>query len=238
YPKNHENQNLIHPKESYEIGSDDYPDQPNVWLPEHVLPGYRTFMTNFYWDSWENGKMILKALAIGLGLDDEDYFLRFHTGHENQLRLLHYPPVPAASIEDGSMARMDAHSDWGSITMLFQDECGGLQIADPNNPGHFMDAKPLQDAIILNIGDLLQRWSNDTLKSSLHRVTLPPLQDRFSGHQRLTRARYSIPYFVAPIGSSVIETIPTCVDERTPKKYGGVCWDEYRLMRGSAQYVS
>lgn len=121
--------NLIHPsKESYEIGSDDYPDQPNIWLPEHILPGYRNFMTNFYWDSWENGKMILKALAIGLGLDDEDFFLRFHTGHENQLRLLRYPPVPAARIEDGSMTRMDAHSDWGSITMLFQDECGGLQV--------------------------------------------------------------------------------------------------------------
>lgn len=72
--------------------------------------------------------MILKALAIGLGLDDEDFFLRFHTGHENQLRLLRYPPVPAARIEDGSMTRMDAHSDWGSITMLFQDECGGLQV--------------------------------------------------------------------------------------------------------------
>lgn len=72
--------------------------------------------------------MILKAMAIGLLLDDEDYFLRFHSGHENQLRLLHYAPIPAASVEDGSMTRMDAHSDWGSITILLQDDCGGLQV--------------------------------------------------------------------------------------------------------------
>ncbi|KAL8691729.1 MAG: hypothetical protein Q9224_004107, partial [Gallowayella concinna] len=89
-------------KESYEIGSDKYAEQPNVWLPNDVLPGFRDFMTRFYWDSWENAKMILKAMAIGIGLDDEDYFLRYHSGHENQLRLLHYPSVPAAKIEDES----------------------------------------------------------------------------------------------------------------------------------------
>ncbi|KAI4132409.1 MAG: hypothetical protein LQ341_006279 [Variospora aurantia] len=228
-----------HPhKESYEIGSDDYKDQPNVWLPEHVLPGFRNFMTSFYWHSWENAKMILQAMAIGIGLEDEDYFLRYHSGHENQLRLLHYPSVPAASLEEGSMTRMDAHSDWGSITMLFQDNCGGLQIGDPNKPGQFIDAKPLQDAIVLNIGDLLQRWSNDTLKSSLHRVTLPPRQDRFTGDERLTQERYSIPYFVGPIGTSIIETIPKCIDERHPPKYDPVTWDDYRLMRGSMQYMN
>lgn len=88
-------------------------------------------MTNFYWGSWENAKMILQAMAIGIGLDDEDYFLRYHSGHENQLRLLHYPPVPASDLEKQSMTRMDAHSDWGSITMLLQDDCGGLQVPQP-----------------------------------------------------------------------------------------------------------
>ncbi|KAL8917798.1 MAG: hypothetical protein Q9172_005687 [Xanthocarpia lactea] len=146
-------------KESYEIGSDNYPEQPNVWLPDNVLPGFRQFMTAFYWDSWENAKMILQAMAIGIGLD-EDYFLRYHSGHENQLRLLHYPPVPAANIEDHSMTRMSAHSDWGSITMLYQDDCGGLEIENPQKKGEFIAAEPLQDAIVLNVGDLLQRWSN------------------------------------------------------------------------------
>ncbi|KAL8670378.1 MAG: hypothetical protein Q9168_005083 [Polycauliona sp. 1 TL-2023] len=223
-------------KESYEIGSDDYPEQPNIWLPDHVLPGFRDFMTNFYWHSWENAKMILKAMAMGIGLDDEDYFLHYHSGHENQLRLLHYPPVPAANVENDSSTRMAAHSDWGSITMLFQDDCGGLQIENPNKQGDFIAADPLQDAIVLNVGDLLQRWSNDNLKSSLHRVTLPPRQDRFTGDEKLTRSRYSIPYFVSPKEKAIIQTIRECIDETHPAKYGPVRWDEYRLMRGSMQY--
>ncbi|KAL9601263.1 MAG: hypothetical protein Q9219_002668 [cf. Caloplaca sp. 3 TL-2023] len=136
------------------------------------------------------------------------------------------------------MSRMDAHSDWGSITMLLQDDCGGLQIENLNKAGDFIDAKPLRDAIVLNVGDLLQRRSNDMLRSSLHRVTLPPLQDRFAGDDKLTRAHYSIPYFVGPIGKSIIETLPRCVNKDRPAKYAPINWDDYRLMRGSMQYES
>lgn len=116
-------------QESYEIGSESNTDQPNVWLPEHVLPGFREFTTEFYWECHEAAKMILRAMAIGIGLPDEEYFLASHSGHNNQLRLLHYPPVPAADLENHSVARMPAHSDWGSITLVFQDDCGGLEVS-------------------------------------------------------------------------------------------------------------
>jgi isopenicillin N synthase-like dioxygenase len=69
-------------------------------------------------------------MALGIGLDDQEFFAPSHPGHNNQLRLLHYPPVPAANIEDQPSTRMAAHSDWPSITMLFQDDCGGLQVYD------------------------------------------------------------------------------------------------------------
>ncbi|KAL9105012.1 MAG: hypothetical protein Q9163_000109 [Psora crenata] len=147
-------------KESYEIGSEEDPDQPNVWLPEDVLPGYRTFMMDFYWECHRAAQTILSVMALGIGLSDEEYFRPSHTGHNNQLRLLHYPPVPAAALEEQRVSRMDAHSDWGSITMLFQDDCGGLQIEDPHKPGNFVDVPPLKDAIVMNVGDLMMRWSN------------------------------------------------------------------------------
>ena len=114
-------------KESYEIGSQWNKDQPNVWLPDGVLPGFREFMQDFYWECHAAAQTILSAMAVGLGLPNENHFRPTHPGHNNQLRLLHYPPVPAATIESGSAARMQAHSDWGSITLLFQDDCGGLQ---------------------------------------------------------------------------------------------------------------
>ena len=120
-------------------------------------------MTDFYWECHKAAESIMSAMALGIGLPDENYFRPSHPGHNNQLRLLHYPPIPAATLESQSATRMDAHSDWGSITMLFQDDCGGLQIENPHQKGVFVDAPPLKDAIVMNIGDLMMRWSNGQL---------------------------------------------------------------------------
>ncbi|GME57722.1 Isopenicillin N synthase [Neofusicoccum parvum] len=223
-------------KESYEIGSEKCENMPNVWLPDEVLPGFRGFMTDFYWKCFGTAQDILRALALGIGLDNEDFLLKFHNGHNNQLRLLHYPPVEKEKLESNSMARMPAHTDWGSITMLFQDDCGGLQVEDPHNAGKFVEAVPIKNAIIMNVGDLLMRWSNDYLKSTLHRVTLPPLQPELVDGKAMTRARYSIPYFVSPDPSAVIECLPACADEQNPVKYGPVVQEDYRRMRAKLQY--
>lgn len=118
-------------------------------------------MNAFYWECFKVGGEILRAIALGLGLDnDEDYILKKHSGHNNQIRLLHYPPVPAEELESQRMARCPAHTDWSTITMLFQDDCGGLEVEDITNPGTFVSATPVKNAIIMNVGDLLQMWSN------------------------------------------------------------------------------
>jgi isopenicillin N synthase-like dioxygenase len=147
-------------QESYEIGSEENGEQPNVWLPEAVFPGFRKFMVDFYWECSKASREILTAIGTGIGLKDPKFLLKFHSGHNNQLRLLHYPPIPAAQLENESRARMPAHSDWGSITMLFQDDCGGLEVENQHNPGEFIKATPLKNAIVMNVGDLLMRWSN------------------------------------------------------------------------------
>ncbi|EHL01205.1 putative UPF0676 protein [Glarea lozoyensis 74030] len=210
--------------------------KPNVWLPEEVLPGFREFMTDFYWTCSQTSQEILKAIGLGMNLQDPDFILKFHSGHNNQLRLLHYPPIPAAQLENELSARMPAHSDWGSITMLFQDDCGGLEVENQHVPGEFIKVTPLKNAIVMNIGDLLMRWSNDWLKSTLHRVTLPPASDRFTGEERMTRARYSIPYFISPDIDARIEVMPECATEGNPIKYEPVVQREYRLMRAKLQY--
>lgn len=147
-------------QESYEVGSEANNEQPNVWIPDKVLPGYKEFMMEFYWECSKASHRILAAMGTGLRLGDPEFFLKFHSGHNNQLRLLHYPPIPAADLQDGTSARMPVHSDWGSITLLFQDDCGGLEIERPDAPGHFMKATPYKNAMIVNVGDLLMRWSN------------------------------------------------------------------------------
>lgn len=165
-------------------------------------------MTEFYQECNTTSKEILKAMGLGLRLADPDFFLKFHSGVNNQLRLLHYPPIPAEELETETSARMPAHSDWGSITILFQDDCGGLEIEDQKRPGKFIRARPLENAIVMNVGDLFSRWTNgkqvtsrkrmeteiltcnlDYLRSTLHRVYLPPSADRFTGEERITCAR-------------------------------------------------
>ncbi|OQE20802.1 hypothetical protein PENFLA_c016G02657 [Penicillium flavigenum] len=220
-------------KESYDIGSDENTTEPNQWLPEYSLPGFCDFMLRFYWECFRVGAEVLQALAVGLELD-ENHLLEKHSGHNNQLRLLHYPPIRSEAIETGRAARCPAHTDWSSITLLFQDDCGGLEVEDVSSPGIFISATPIKNAIVMNVGDLLQRWSNDLLRSTSHRVTLPPLPDRFEGTDRMTRRRFSIPYFMSPDPDAVIECIP-CVGEGDAK-YEPITQAEYNQMRASMQY--
>ncbi|KAI1332766.1 hypothetical protein F5Y16DRAFT_418711 [Xylariaceae sp. FL0255] len=243
--KQAESRKISDVKESYEVGSEDLTLQPNVWLPEETLPGFRSFATEFYWQCHQVAKELLRVLARGLGLNDEDFFIRFHSGVNNQLRLLHYPPVEADRLASDEVARMPAHSDWGSITMLFQDSCGGLQVEDPTEPGRFVDATPVDGALVMNVGDLLMRWSNDYLKSTLHRVTLPPppkdAPEVGTGSAAkipvMTSSRYSIPYFVSPDPTAMIECIPACASAQNPPRYPPVVQEDYRRMRARGQYA-
>ncbi|KAJ5665934.1 uncharacterized protein N7477_008382 [Penicillium maclennaniae] len=238
-------------KESYDIGSEDNSSQPNQWISEESLPGFRAFMNRFYWECFRVGGEILQALAIGLDLD-ENHLLLKHSGNNNQLRLLHYPSIPAEALERHRAARCPAHTDWSSITLLFQDDCGGLEVEDVNKPGSFIPATPIKNAIVMNVGDLLQRWSNslwpepcssvvcsDSCRSSpFYKPSShsPPLSNRFEGEQRITRERYSIPYFLAPDPDSVIECIPSCMGVDEPAKYEPITQAGYNKMRASMQY--
>jgi isopenicillin N synthase-like dioxygenase len=223
-------------KESYEVGSESNTEQPNVWLPPDVLPEWQPTMQKFYWTCFEAAKTILRALALGIGLPEEQ-LLELHSGNYSQLRLLNYPPIPAKSLEiGGGFERMPAHTDWTTISFLFQDECGGLQVEDPKRPGNFVDVDPLAGALVMNIGDLMMRWSNDILLSTRHRVTLPPKQDRITGEGRLTRQRKSIVYFLSTDPDTTIETMVSCIDEKHPAKYEPITQREYNAMKASMQY--
>jgi isopenicillin N synthase-like dioxygenase len=147
-------------KEGYEIGSEENREQPNVWLPEKTLPGFRQATSTFYWKCSKVAQAAMQALAMGIGLEDPSHLINYHSGHNNQLRLLHYPPVAVADLQSKKVARMPAHTDWSTITLLFQDDCGGLEIEDPYQAGSFVSATPMKDACVMNVGDLLMRWSN------------------------------------------------------------------------------
>ena len=144
------------------MGSEHNPAQQNIWLPEEVLPGYREFMNRLYGELHVAAQRVLGAMCLGLGLTSEETsrMSKLHSGVNNQLRLLHYPPVEAEKLEQQVVGRMPAHQDWSSFTMVFQDACGGLELEDPQHSGTFIPAKPIRGAAILNVGDMLQRYTN------------------------------------------------------------------------------
>jgi len=170
-------------------------------------------------------------MAVALDLQ-EDYFLQFHTVADNQLRLLHYPQVPNVHLENETFARISAHSDFGTITLLFQDEVSGLEVEDPSNPGVFIPVPVIPNSVLVNAGDFMARWSNDVIKSTVHRVRSPPgtsLDD-------MVPDRYSIPYFCCCDFSTVVDAIPGTWGEGKEKKYEPISAMDYIMKRMAALY--
>ena len=103
-------------------------------------------------------------------------------------------------------------------TWLCRDNVGGLEVQNPRT-GDYIRATPIPDTIVVNVGDLLSRWSNDTVRSTLHRVVAPPAQEATG----MTPTRYSIAFFCNPNEGQLVECLPTCFDDgERPKKYGAV----------------
>ncbi|KAF2968201.1 hypothetical protein GQX73_g5399 [Xylaria multiplex] len=221
-------------KESYEIGSECDPVQQNIWLPEDALPNFRSYMTDLYIKLCAVSKIVLRAISIGLGLDStaSAALTELISDHHCQLRLLHYPAISKEKLENEMIARLPAHHDWGTFTMLFQDSRGGLELQDPATQC-FHRAEPKEGAFVINIGDMLQRFTNDYFISAVHRVSLPDLDNAPSSG---IPARYSIPFFVCPDFSYTVSTHPKFISGETPAKYDPVKFDEYGVMVSKYQY--
>ena len=116
-------------------------------------------------------------------------------------------------------------------TLLFQDSIGGLEVKDCHS-GEFVKAKPIPGTIVVNVSDMLQAWTNDKLKSTLHRVVKPYAVDRDGFYP----ARYSIAYFCTPNFDATIECLPTCFDESNPPKYAPFNSWEYLAARLNSTY--
>lgn len=151
--------------------------------------------------------MRLSACALDL---PEDFFVPYYDRHRAELRCAHYP-AQAVEPEPGQL-RYGAHSDYGAMTLLRQDDApGGLQACTKS--GEWIDVRPVADAYVINIGDLMARWTNDRWRSTLHRVVNPPRDAR--GPTR----RLSLVLFTGPNKDAIIEGLPTCVDADHPAKY-------------------
>ncbi|EDU42854.1 thymine dioxygenase [Pyrenophora tritici-repentis] len=221
-------------KESMEIGRDDQPEMPNMWPSgDEAAKEFKEQMVEFFETCKNLHMQIMRAIALGMGIE-EMWFDGFTDAGDNTLRLLHYPGVSKSIFKrnDGQQqVRAGEHSDYGSITLLFQDARGGLQVRSPK--GTFVDATPIEGTIVINAGDLLARWSNDTIKSTKHRVMEPPPKPEDADKDEYP-PRYSIAYFCNPNADRKIEAIPGTFENG--RKYDDVMSGDYLIQRLTATY--
>jgi isopenicillin N synthase-like dioxygenase len=175
---------------------------PNVW-PEEVQSFRDTFLELFAAFD-QAGLRILAAIARHLGLP-ADYFEDTVKDGNSVLRLLHYPPIPG----DGPNVRAGAHEDINTITLLLGAEEAGLELLD--REGNWLAVSPKPGDLAVNIGDMLQRLTNNVLRSTTHRVVNPP-------PERRGQSRYSMPFFLHFRPDFPIETLPECLEGR-PNHY-------------------
>ena len=157
----------------------------------------------------ETAKVVLQALALYLKLD-EHYFDEFIEGGNSILRAIHYPPITEAPKE---AERAAAHGDINLITLLMGAQGGGLQVLNRQN--QWIDAVAQPDELMINIGDMLSRLTNNLLPSTIHRVVNPPKEQWAS-------SRYSLPFFMHPIPRMPLNCLPETVDETHPKQYDDI----------------
>lgn len=161
---------------------------PNQWptTPADMRPAFQA-----YFDAvGALGRDLLGVMALSLGLS-RDFFERFYTKPLQRTQMLHYPPQPP--VIDADRFGVAPHSDYGCVTLLWQDETGGLQVRDRTTKS-WIEAEPITGTLVVNVGDLLERWSNDRFASTPHRVI-----------NRSGKTRFSIATFYDPDFSAVID---------------------------------
>ena len=166
----------------------------------------------------KTGIYVLRALAIYIGID-EHYFDHWASNGNSILRPIHYPPIKE---EPKGAERAGAHGDINLITLLMGASTGGLQVL--RKDGEWIDAIPEEDELVINVGDMLERLTNNKLRSTIHKVVNPP-------KEQWSNPRYSIPFFMHPRGEMPLNCLEECIDENHPKQHEDITAGEFLHQR-------
>ncbi|MBC3779693.1 2-oxoglutarate and iron-dependent oxygenase domain-containing protein [Pseudomonas sp. SWRI99] len=216
-------------KETFDMGLHLPADHPEVLAQKPLRgpnrhpaqPSWEALMEAHYCDMQALAQTLLRAMTIALGIERDFFDTRF-VEPVSVLRMIHYPPRHTASSAEQQGA--GAHTDYGCITLLYQDSAGGLQVK--NVQGEWIDAPPIDGTFVVNLGDMMARWSNDRYRSTPHRVISPLGVDR-----------YSMPFFAEPHPDTRIECLPGCQDAAHPAKYPTTTCAEFLLSRFADTYA-
>lgn len=214
-------------KQIYDVG----PPEGGVIVPQWPkgLPAFKPAIEQFYEESNELALRILGAIAVSLGVPARSLDGYFRPAHTCFLRLNYYPKCPTPERPgDCSVARVghlgvNQHTDAGAVTVLLQDEQPGLEVF---HDGAWHVVEPRADALVINIGDIVQVWSNDQYRAALHRAFVQAEAERFS-----------VAFFLNPPYSADYAPLPSVIDPAHPARYRPINWGEFRARRTAGDYA-
>ncbi len=197
-------------------------DQKKYHYPKNVevkeVPEFNEVGKEAYQQLEKTGQYVLRALALYLELE-ETYFDDKVKNGNSILRAIHYPPITE---EPKGAVRAGAHGDINLITLLMGASAKGLQVQ--RNDGVWVDAIAQPDELMINVGDMLSRHTNNRLKSTIHRVVNPP-------KELWATTRYSIPFFMHPVSQMDLSVLPQTIDQDHPKLYEDITAGEFLEQR-------
>ncbi|MDP5078090.1 MAG: isopenicillin N synthase family oxygenase [Nonlabens sp.] len=193
---------------------EEYPE--NVVVEE--LPEFNATGMEAYRMLEKTGIYVLRALALHIGLN-EFYFDHWASNGNSILRPIHYPPITS---EPENAVRAGAHGDINLITLLMGASAPGLQVQ--RKDGEWLDAIAQEDELVINVGDMLQRHTNNKLQSTIHRVVNPP-------RELWHTSRYSIPFFLHPRSDMRLDCLDECIDENNPKQHEDITAGDFLHQR-------
>lgn len=188
----------------------EYPD--NVLVKE--LPAFNAIGKETYQTLEKAGQNMLRAIALYLGLEESYFDAKIHNGN-SILRPIHYPPI---TDEPKDAVRAAEHEDINLITLLMGASAEGLQVL--NKKGNWVNVTALPEQIVVNVGDMLQRLTNNKLRSTTHRVINPP-------REKWGQSRFSIPFFLHPRSEMRLDCLDACIDAANPKQYDDISAGAY-----------
>ena len=191
----------------------EYPD--NVMVEE--LPGFNKITREVYQRLEEAGKHLLRAIAVYLNLPENYFDDKVHNGN-SILRAIHYFPIENPDSLPADAVRAGAHEDINLITLLIGASADGLEVL--TRDGKWFAVKANAEDIVVNVGDMLQRLTNNKLKSTTHRVVNPP-------RELMKTSRYSVPFFLHPKSTMDLTSLDSCIDAQHPKAYTDITAGEY-----------
>ena len=188
-----------------------------------ALPGFQEVMTQSYDLLIDLGARVTRGLALSLGLN-ETYFDQYTGRPLCTLRLSHYPAYDETADDEDIGEGIGEHCDYGFVTILCQDEVGGLEVK--NAAGEWIPAPQIAGTFIVNIGEMTQRWTNDRYTATWHRVRIPK-----------HKSRYSIPFFYEPSYDTVVKPLAVCCSASNPSHYEPCHFGTFIIKKFSVSYA-